>query len=130
MPRLLNIHEMHCRRQSVTICRSLGSVPEKATFELGIEGFVGFFQEVKNDNGTNQQKENLYKDKDKCKGTVHLGKGWRNKNKNGHKVRCFREKNMKDKNGKLHSDKIIKDLLCNPKILDFTLSMMDMIKGF
>ena len=42
----------------------------------------------------------------------------------------FQGKKMKDKNGKLHSDKIIKDLLCNPKILDFSLSMMEMIKGF
>lgn len=65
---------------------------------------------------------------DKCKGRVHLGKGWRKKNKNGQKVRCSREKKMKDKNGKLHWDKLIKDLLCNPKILDFIYDGYD--KGF
>lgn len=48
-------------RVFVIICRRLEVCLEEGIFNLGIEGFVGIFQEEKYKNGLNQQRENCMK---------------------------------------------------------------------
>lgn len=50
-------------------------------------------------------------------GTVHLGKGWRNK-QSMVTMSDFSEK-TKGKNGKLYWDNMVKDLLCIPTMFRF-----------
>lgn len=50
-------------------------------------------------------RENLYKDTEECKGTVHLGKGLRNKY--SMVTRSDVSEKTKGKNGKLYRDKMV-----------------------